>query len=391
MNRADGAQWLVLAELLAGSSDGRALAEESFKQAALHGQREDQLAAARTRASAVVAAREAREQAEKDVRLKKSGGGGAAGNGGAGGSGGAAAGGAGAGGAGGAAESERVAPIVPWPALTAAEQTDACALTRKGFDHALQVSGIRIEPVASKYFVLGGDVSKAELESLGRDMDAATEWGMTILGLSKDASPFWGKPTLLALTTQESFAVSEAALYGAKVTAGQHAALHTDGPQAFMTAWRGNDAVAFRTAVLQQVAKALLHRTHSATALPEWAEQGFADWVTRGADTRAPIDRERRPIGLKFIREGGQVANVLAATSANGQWPGTNGVALAVAYLTVDFMIAERPPLFSQWVGAIKAGAPWEAATQQVYGVTPAQLGGSVTAWYRTNDGAPRR
>lgn len=376
MTRTNGAQWLTLAELLASSSDGAPLAEDAFKQAKQHGQTDEQVAAARARAKQAAEDRAQREREESEKRLKGDAPRGT---------------GQGAESPTSTASTASPAPFALWPVLTTAQQADAAAATRKNMAHALDVAGIRADPVESRFFVIGGDLPKGDLERLGRDMDAAVLWGMAILGLPTETAPFWGKPTMLAVATEDTYSVAEAALYNAKVAPGQQAALHVEGPMVSMTAWRGNDATGFRTAALQQVARALLYRAHSGAPLPEWAESGFADWVARGTDTRAPIDRDRRAKGLAFLRGGGQAAAVMASSAANGTWPGPGGTGPAAAYLVVDFMIAERPSQLALWVGAIKGGAPWEDALKRVYGVTAAELGASVNLWYRTNDGAPRR
>jgi hypothetical protein len=54
-------------------------------------------------------------------------------------------------------------------------------------------------------------------------------------------------------------------------------------------------------------------------------------------------------------------------------------------------MIAERPKQFGAWVKAVKGGKEWQEALAKEFGMDTAALARAASAWYRTNDGPPRR
>ena len=88
---------------------------------------------------------------------------------------------------------------------------------------------------------------------------------------------------------------------------------------------------------------------------------------------------------------GGDATKVMAMDGQKGTWPGDNAIGYSVGYLLVDLMIAERPKQFGAWVKAVKGGKDWQEALAKEFGMDTAALARAASAWYRTNDGPPRR
>lgn len=365
MDRTNASQWLVLGELLAVAPEGRTWAEEAFRQAARTGATEEAITAARGRAATEATNRAERARLEAERRLRP-------------------------GGASGGASTAAPSPT-PWPALTSAEQTDAASECRRAFTQALEVAGQPSGVVETRFFLIGGDLPREELERIGREMDAACDGGRSLLGLSAEGTPFWGKPSLMACATEDSFAVAAAAVARERAAPGQRALLRTKGPRTDIIAWRGSDGTAFRTAVLREVGRAVLHRAHSPAVLPVWVEEGVADAVARGPGTTSPVDRERRPMALRYLRGGGQAQHVLNLNREAGDWPGPDGVGPAVAYLAVQYLLSHGTECFAKWVQAMKSGQACPDALVTAYGKSHVPLGASINGWYSTNDGEPLR
>jgi hypothetical protein len=134
----------------------------------------------------------------------------------------------------------------------------------------------------------------------------------------------------------------------------------------------------------------MVHRFCTPVPLPDWANEGFAEWVARTCVPRGRVDAMRRPQGLAFFRQGGDATRIMAMSGKEGTWPGDNAIGYSVGYLLVDLMIADRPQKFGAWVKAVKGGAAWQKALVDDFGVDPARLAQSASQWYRTNDGTPR-
>ncbi len=369
MDRTSAAQWLVLGELLAAAPEGRAWADEAFRHAARAGAGDDSIAAARARAATEAARRADRERAQAERRLR---------SGGAGGSGGDAA---------------PAAPPVAWPVLTEDEQANAAAECRRAFAGALETAGQPPGIVETRYFLLGGDIPREDLERLGREMDTACDRGRALLGLGAEGTPFWGKPSLIACATEDAGAVAAAAVARVRLAPGERGHLRTDGPRVDLIAWRGTDASAFRAEVNRLVGRALLHRAYTGAAVPLWVEAGVAEAVARRSDAGAAVDRRRRPVALRYLRGGGQAIHVLSLARDAGDWPGPDEVGPAVGYLAVEFLLARGPEPFVSWIRAMKGGKRWELALDEAYARAFARvpLGAAMNGWYLTNDGEPTR
>lgn len=360
MDRRSSEQWMRLGELLGAAKGGAQLAADAFAQARRLGATEEALAAARARSAAAATAREERERMEAERRLQD-------------------------------AVLPDDASAAPWPVLTDAERTAATARMREEAAAALEVAGIRCEPVETEFFVLCGDLPRADLQRWARDLDAMYARVAETLGIPKGVNLFWGKAVVLAFERQDTFRLAEAAVFRHKAPASLRGVCHMRGPQAFISIYRGNDELEFAGTLVHETTHAIVHRYATPVRLPEWANEGFAEWVARTCVPRSRVDASRRPQGLAFFRQGGDPGKVMAMDGQDGSWPGDNAIGYSVGYLLVDLMIADRPARFGAWVKAVKGGKPWQQALAEDFGVDAPRLGQSAVQWYRTNDGPPRR
>ena len=123
----------------------------------------------------------------------------------------------------------------------------------------------------------------------------------------------------------------------------------------------------------------------SPARLPVWANEGFAEWIAATTFQGSPVDDFRRWQALEFVRNGGNVNEILNWTYEQG-WPGPNNLGYAVGYLLVWLMIKDQPYKFGDWVKAIKNGEQWEDALATHFGATRAELVDVFVRYFRVND-----
>ena len=360
MDKASAPQWMALGELLGGIPDGVKQAEDAYRSAKAAGASAADIDAARARAKDALAARNERDRMERERRLQTD----VAGDG---------------------------ADAKPWPVLTDAERAAACDTMRDGARKALEVAGIPFEPVETTYFTLCGDLPAAEMQRWGRELDAMYARVGEVLGLPRDVNLFWGKCVILAFQKEDTFKLVEAAVFNHKAMPGLRGVCHMQGPRTTVSLFRGNDELQFAATLVHETTHGIMHRWGTPMRLPDWANEGFAEWVARACVPRSGVDASRRPQGLAFFRGGGDATKVMALDGAAGTWPGDNAIGYSVGYLLVDLMIAEKPSGFAAWVKAVKGGKPWRDSLASDFGADPARLAAGASAWYRTNDGAPRK
>lgn len=360
MDRKSAADWLVLGEVLLAAKDGGKLADDAFAQAKRLGAQAGDLDAARARGAAARAAREERERMDRERRL----------------------------------QDEALpdgATAVPWPVLSDTERTAATDAMRKEAAAAMEVAGIRFEPVETDFFILCGDLPRWDMQPLGAQLDQMYRRVSSMLAVPEGLNLFWGKAVILCFERQDTFRLAEAAVFKHKASEWLRGICHQQGPRVFISIYRGNDPTEFASTMVHETVHGLIHRYATPLRIPTWANEGFADWVARECVPGSRVDQSRRKQGLEWLRKGGDPQRVMAMAMEDGTWPGQDSVGYAVSYLMVDLMIADRAPKFGAWVKAVKGGKPWQQALAEDFGVDPARLAASVTEWYRTNDGAPRR
>lgn len=361
MDRRNGAHCLTLAELLASSPDGAAMAEDAFRQARVAGCTPEQLDGARARARVAQEAR-ARHQAQERERQMKRG-------------------------------HQGASTPTTWPVLSPEERQTALEEVRQRAGRALEVTGQPQDrdPLESARFILCGNLPVEEQRRLLDDLEQCCSRSLEALGQPPASNPFHGKGLVLVLPDRDAFKVAQVALFNAGSASEQQGALHTAGPEVTILCWKGSRERVFHVDLMRQVALGVLYRTISDGALPPWAAEGFALCMARSPERRTHVDEQWRSAGLRFLRQGGSAAQVMAATLEDGTWPGPEGIGYSVGYLLVDLMLGEAPQRFAPWIQVVKKGTPWPQALRESYGTDPAGLAAAAAAWYRTNDGAPRR
>jgi hypothetical protein len=360
MDRTRADHWLRLGELLGASEGGEKLAGDAYAQARRLGSTPEEIAGAKARAKGEAVLRAERERMAAEKRLQ-----------------------------------ERVLPegatAAPWPVLTDAERTAAVATMRSEAAAALEAVGIQCTPVETDHFIVSGDLPRADLERWGKDLELMHSRVAEALALPKGINLFWGKAVILAFQRQDTFQLVCAAAFRHKAPANLRGVCHQRGPQVFISAWRGNDELEFASTLTHETVHGIVHRYATPARLPDWANEGFAEWVAKTCVNRSPVDANRRPQGLAFFRAGTDPLKVMSMDGQAGTWPGDNAIGYSVGYLLVDLMVAERPRQFGAWVKAVKGGKDWREALVSEFGMDQAALARAATAWYRTNDGPPRR
>ena len=360
MDRKSPEQWIRLGELLAGARDGVQFVDDAFAQAKRLGATPAAIESARTRGQAAFIARKERERMDGERRLQDD-----------------------------ALPDDATAK--PWPVLTDAEQSNAIDSMRQQAIAAMTVAGVKYESVETDNFLIYGDISRLELQRWARELDGLYTRVCDILAVPKGVKLFWGKAVVLAFDKQDTFRLAEAAIFNHKAPAMLRGVCHMKGPQVFISIYRGNNELEFASTLVHETTHGIIYRYATPIQMPDWANEGFAEWVARACVPRSNVDASRRPQGLAFFRQGGDATKIMALSGKDGTWPGDNAIGYSVGYIMVDLMIADRQQKFGSWVKAIKGGKPWQKALAEDFGVAAPALAQAAAQWYRTNDGAPRR
>jgi hypothetical protein len=273
--------------------------------------------------------------------------------------------------------------IAPWPVLTRDEHEAAVAAMKKRAEEICQVSGMQAIPVETRYFLLYAATKREAVEECARSLDAMYEKVLELFGIPAGLNLFWGKAVILLQPSEEKFRLVEQAAFGAMVPRGVVGLCHQVGPQVYVNIFWTDDQDRFDSTLLHETVHGIVHRYHSPARLPDWANEGLSEYIAAVSFKTSPVDKERRPQALDFIRGGGNVAEVMRYNYRDGSWPGPNAIGYAVGYVIVELMIRQQPDRFGAWLRAIKGGKHWEAALVEDFGYTVDQFGARAVDFYK--------
>lgn len=360
MDRASGADWLALGELQLQRDDPRGDkdSEASFVQALRRDPSlEAAIDAARSRALEVDRLREEAARIEAARKLREG------------------------------LPDGVTATARPWPILDDAQQAEAVAVMRKESQALLEEAGFEnAQPVETRYFLVYSALAPRQTASLVRQLDAMYGKVAELLGIPNGLNLFWGKASIFICRTSDEFRLIEAQAFKNMVAPGVIGLCHQRGPKVFVNTFRAEDDLQFASTLVHETVHGIMHRFISPVRLPTWADEGFAEYVAGRSFQGSPVDSNRRPQGLHYIRNNGDVSAVVEMSYEDGSWPGEQAVGYAVGYLLCTMMITENPSGFADWVRAVKAGKDWKQALEDEYGVSAERLVAFVQRWHLTND-----
>lgn len=271
----------------------------------------------------------------------------------------------------------------PWPMLSRDEHEAAVAAMKKRAEEVCQVSGMQATPVETRYFLLYAATKREAVEECARSLDAMYEKVLELFGIPAGLNLFWGKAVILLQPSEDKFRLVEQAAFGAMVPRGVVGLCHQVGPQVYVNIFWTDDQDRFDSTLLHEAVHGIMHRYHSPARLPAWADEGLCEYIAAVSFKSSPVDKERRPQAIDFIRSGGNVADVMRLDYKDGTWPGPNAIGYAVGYVVIELMIRQQADRFGAWLRAIKGGKSWETALIDDFGYTVDEFGARAVEFYK--------
>ncbi len=271
----------------------------------------------------------------------------------------------------------------PWPILSRQEHEAAIAAMKTRVEEICNASGMRPVIVETRYFLLYAATKKEAVQECARSLDAMYEAVLKLFGIPAGLNLFWGKAVILLQPDEEKFRMVEAAAFNSMTPRGVVGLCHQVGPQVFVNIFWSDDQDRFDATLLHETVHGIMHRYHSPARLPAWADEGLCEYIASVSFKSSPVDKERRPQALDYIRSGGSVADVMRLNYQNGTWPGPNAIGYAVGYAIVELMVRQQADAFGRWIRAVKGGKNWETALREDFGYTIDAFGQTATDYYR--------
>lgn len=279
-------------------------------------------------------------------------------------------------------------PDGDWPALTARDMRAATASVRAKAETIARDAELNIQPIETNRFLIFHDI----------DPKAAAEWSVLMEQLTSrfcttfdlpggDANnPFWGKAVVFIFDEHDPFRLTLASAFNQLVPLKRKSMTTYDGPRVFISLVNSPNRFEFEDRLRQEVTRAFMHRYRAPRRLPTWMHDGMASYIGSLVYEEYKLPVERREQGLKLVRGGINVGELLSKTWADESWPGPNDEGLAVSLLAAGYLLEHHRPAVFAWINAVKDGRPWNEAMEEHLGMKPAQFFQQITTYYRVND-----
>jgi hypothetical protein len=268
------------------------------------------------------------------------------------------------------AESEarmRARGVEPWPELSAAEHATAVGELGE-FVARVRQAFPALEVAETHEFIVATDIPAVQMAPYTAKLDAMHDLLCDLYGIPKGEPVWQGKCLVIAFLKEDDFRAFEGRFMEVDAR-GMHGLCHqrSDG-RVIMACHRGDDAPAFAHMLVHETSHGFNHRWMSPVRLPNWLNEGIAEWVgaqvVTGCD-QVPLKEAR---AREFARAtGGLGPGFFAAENIDA-------VQYGIASGLVKFMAGRDPRKFAALVRGVKEGLPVEESLRQAYGATLEEL-----------------
>jgi hypothetical protein len=256
--------------------------------------------------------------------------------------------------------------VQPWPTLTA-EQHAAEVEDLKTFVAGVKEAFPNLQVTETHEFIVATDIPAGQMAPYVASLDAMHDFLCDLYGIPR-GEPVWkGKCLVVAFLREQDFQAFEARFMKTRMQ-GAHGLCHqsSDG-RVIMACHRGDDAPAFAHMLVHETSHGFNHRWMSPERLPNWLNEGIAEWV----GTKVVPGSNQVPLkeahALDFMRRTGTLGDDFLVRQ------NIDAVQYGMASSLVKFLARDLKK-FAAFVQGIKEGVPVEESLQASYKVSLADL-----------------
>jgi len=253
--------------------------------------------------------------------------------------------------------------VEPWPALSAAEHAAQEAALEALVADA-KAAFPALETAETHEFLVATDIPAAQMAPYLANLDAMHDFLCDLYGIPRGEPVWLGKCLVVAFLREEDFLAFETRFF-AGAPRGVHGLCHQrDDGRVVMACHRGDDASAFAHMLVHETSHGFNHRWMSPVRLPNWLNEGIAEWVgTQVVPTcrQVPL-KEAHALALMKSRR----------TLGEGFFDPAPDFHIqadqyGVASSLVTFLVARDRRQFAAFVRGIKEGLDVEASLRESY------------------------
>ena len=257
--------------------------------------------------------------------------------------------------------------VAAWPVLGADEHAAEVA--------ALEAFAARVTEVfpdlrttQTHEFIVVTDVPEQQIAASTAALDGMHDVLCDLYGIPR-GEPVWkGKCLVFAFLDEEDFIAFERRFMGTVIRGPNGLCHQQDDGRVVMACHRGDDPATFAHLLVHETSHGFNHRWVSPVKLPNWLNEGIAEWVGSklvASCNQVPLKEAQ---ALAFMRRRGTLGADFF-TAAN-----IDPIQYGIASGMVRFLADRDLKRFGALVRAIKEGVPADEALRDAFGVTTVEL-----------------
>jgi len=263
----------------------------------------------------------------------------------------------------GAASEERMRArgVAPWPPLSAEEHA-AEVKALEAFIEQVREAFPQLERSATHEFIVATDIPPREIGPFVANLDAMHDFLCDLYGIPR-GEPVWkGKCLVIAFRREADFQAFEARFMRVAAPSGVHGLCHqaSDG-RVIMSCHQGPDIDAFAHMLVHETSHGFNHRWMSSQRLPNWLNEGLAEWVGTQVVPRSRQVPAKEARARAFMQQTGSLGP--GFLTADNIQPVQYGIASQL----VKFLVARDRKKFAEFVRGIKEGMTAEESLQVAF------------------------
>jgi hypothetical protein len=261
--------------------------------------------------------------------------------------------------------------VAPWPTLSS-EQHAAEIGRLKAFVDEVRQAFPQLAIAETHEFIFVTDIPATEIAPYVASLDSLHDLLCDLYGIPR-GEPVWkGKCLVLAFRDQADFLAFEMRFMRAEVPRGVHGLCHQSSEGRVVVAChRGDDAGAFAHMLVHETSHGFNHRWLSPERLPNWLNEGLAEWVGAQVVPRSRQVPAKEAQARSFMQQTGSLGpDFLAAANIQP-------VQYGISSQLVRFLVDRDRKRFAEFVRGIKEGMTAEESLQQAFKGSLAELIGA--------------
>jgi hypothetical protein len=257
-----------------------------------------------------------------------------------------------------------------WPELSDEDQKAALdkrkAFLKKVAEH---FSSLDMQVYETKYFLLLSSLPPQLAAMCQPHLDAMHEELCKAYAVERPDKLWLGKAVVVAFSSKEDFMQFEQVFFHTNPPANvQGAANQVSSGEDVVGCCCGDDPMYFAHVLVHETTHGFNHRYKSSRRLPNWLDEGIADWVAMSVVKMDKRAFARVTSSVQQARQQGTLGGDFFTAEHISAWQ------YGIASSMVNFLLKYDRKAFRRLIDEIKLGAKWEDALQKTYRVTPQEL-----------------